>query len=190
MAVPAGARVCVECRAAMPWLPGPAPGAKPAAALAWSPVEFDGPARALVHALKFGGRTAAADVMAAQIAANAPPGLFTEGVLVPAPGHPGRARLRGFDHAQVLARRLGERVGLPVRAVLSRRADADRQVGAGRAQRLGRDLGIACARPLRGRVIVIDDVQTTGATMRACARALRDAGARPVAGVTYARAMG
>src|SRR4051812_42169588 len=185
LAVPAGIRVCADCRADTPWLarPAEAPGR-------WAPVAFDGPALALVHALKFGGRIAAADVMAAQIAANAPPGLFDDGgVLVPAPGAPGRVRLRGFDHADVLARRLAARTGLPVRAVLVR-GDEARQLGAGRAQRLGRDLRITARRPLAGRAIVVDDVCTTGATLAACARQLAAVGAQPVLGVTYARALG
>jgi len=185
VAVPAGIRVCTACRAETPWLARPAD--TPAT---WAPVAFDGPARALVHALKFGGRVAAADVMAAQIAANAPPGLFDGGgVLVPAPGAPGRVRLRGFDHADVLARRLAARTGLPVRAILVR-GEGSRQVGAGRTQRLRRDLRISARRPLAGRAIVVDDVCTTGATLVACARELAAVGAQPVLGVTYARALG
>ena len=188
----AGVRVCAVCRAEMPWLARPAAASaieEAAASSWWAPVAFDGPARALVHALKFGGRVAAADVMAAQIAANAPPGLFADGVLVPAPGEPGRVRLRGFDHADVLARRLAVRTGLPVRAVLVR-AGAGRQVGAGRSQRLRGDLGIRARRPLSGRAIVVDDVCTTGATLAVCARELAAVGAQPVIGVAYARALG
>src|SRR4051794_35782483 len=61
-AVRAASRLCAACRADTPWLPGPAETPQ-----RWAPVAFDGPGRALVHALKFGGRVAAADVMAAQI---------------------------------------------------------------------------------------------------------------------------
>jgi predicted amidophosphoribosyltransferase len=49
---------------------------------------------------------------------------------------------------------------------------------------------VTATRQVSGRIVVVDDVHTTGATLRACAQALRDAGATEVLGVTYARALG
>lgn len=149
---------------------------------------FDGPARELVHALKFRGRTAAADIMASQIAANAPAGLLEDGVLVPVPAHPANVRSRGFDQARLLARRLSARTGLRVAPVLVRHGRA-RQLGSGRARRLSQDLGVAAVRGVAGRAVLVDDVHTTGATLTACAGALRHAGASEVVAVTYARTL-
>lgn len=198
----AGERLCRACREELPWITNPCercglpvpcrscPGTHAAFSAAWSPVAFDGPARALVHALKFGGRPAAAHVMAAQMAANAPAGAFGEGAwLVGVPTHPARRRRRGFDQAQLLARALGRRTQLPVLAALSRHGPATRQLGAGRAAR-SRGVTVRATRPISGAVVLVDDVHTTGATLDACARALREAGATDVTAVTYARTLG
>jgi ComF family protein len=143
-----------------------------------------------VVALKFRGRLAAADVMAAQIAANAPPALLAGiDALVPVPPQRQRRRARGFDHAELIARALARRIGVPARRALERRGRA-RQLGAGRAQRLGARLEVAAPRPVAGRVALVDDVHTTGATLSACAAALRAAGAEEVVAATYARALG
>jgi ComF family protein len=199
----AGRRLCRECHGRLPWLRGPVcgrcalpvpcgppcPAERAAFSSAWSPVAFEGPARALVHALKFHGRTAAAELMAAHIAANAPPAVLAPAVtLVPAPTHPQRRRERGFDQAQLLARALARRTGLPALAALSRQGPATRQLGAGRAQRRS-GIRVAVRHAVAGPVVLIDDVHTTGATLDACAGALRRAGAGEVVAVAYARTL-
>ena len=183
-----GALLCRSCRGALPWL-APEPVAGTAFELAWAPLAYDGVARSLVHALKLRGLTAAADLMAAQIAAGAPAGLFEGRTLVPVPGNPRKRRARGFDPAERIARALAGRERLALRAVLSTRSGAESQVGAGRRQRLRRAAIDVAGRPPR-RVLLVDDVQTTGATLEACARALKRGGSETVVAVTYARTLG
>jgi predicted amidophosphoribosyltransferase len=199
-----GEPLCRGCRAALPWLPPdrcercglPRPcGTSCPAGLAafersWAPLAYDGTARALVHALKLRGMTSAADLMAAQIAATAPPELLTEGALVPVPGNPRRRRSRGFDPAESIARALRRRTGLPMRPLLRAAGGGAAQAGAGRRQRLRRSGARIEARgPVPERVVLVDDVHTTGATLDACARALRAAGADAVVAVIYARTL-
>jgi predicted amidophosphoribosyltransferase len=183
-----GAMLCRACRGALPWLP-PDPVRGVACELAWAPVAYDGAARALVHALKLRGLTATADLMAAQIAAGVPAELLADRTLVPVPGNPRKRRARGFDPAERIARALARRTGLPTRAVLRARAGAGSQVGAGREQRLRRAAINVAGKPPR-RALLVDDVQTTGATLEACARALKHAGSETVVAVTYARTLG
>jgi predicted amidophosphoribosyltransferase len=169
----------------------PCPARRAAWTRAWAPLAHDGPARALVGALKFRGRLAAADVMAAQVAANAPPALLRDATLVPVPAHPARRRSRGFDQAALLAGALGTRTGRSVAACLERTDEGARQLGAGRARRqAGGRLEVRCRGPAPAAVALIDDVHTTGATLDACARALRRGGARRVVAITYTRALG
>jgi predicted amidophosphoribosyltransferase len=201
----AGERLCRACRTGLVWLPAdrcprcglpnPCGTRCPARAAAfsqsWSPVVFDGTARALVHALKLRGMIAAADVMAAQIAATVPPTIVGDGALVPVPGHPRRRRARGFDQAERIAAALGHRAALPVVRCLTRGGAAPPQAGAGRGQRLHRIAGaIAVGGAAPERAILVDDVHTTGATLDACARALRAAGTTSAVAVTYARTLG
>lgn len=195
---PAGT-VCGACRRALRFigpacprcaLPAPC-GDCPARGAPWSraiaAVAFEGPARELVHALKYDRHLAAADVMAAPLArAVGPADGF---VLVPAPAHPARVRRQGFDHGVVLARALGARLGLPVVAALERHGPVLRQVEAGSAaeRRGAARVRLTARGPIPDRVLLVDDVHTTGATLRAGAAALRDAGARTVHVSSYAR---
>lgn len=193
--------LCAACRGALPWLRDPCPRCAlaapcgrrcPARAAAWQrawcPLEHRGPARALVVALKHRGALAAADAMAAQLAANAPPGLLEGVALVPVPVPALRRRARGHDHARRLAAALSRRTGLVVVPCL-RAVAAGRQVGLGAAarRRRARD-AVAAHGPAPVAAVLVDDVMTTGATLDACARALRGAGARRVDAIAYARA--
>jgi ComF family protein len=155
----------------------------------WAVVAYEGPARDLVRALKYRAAAGLAASMAAYMAQGAP--LDKAGALVPVPLHPARRRRRGFNQAELLARALARRSGLPVAACL-RRAGLDRgQVGRGRAARLsGPDGSIVARERAPPRAVLVDDVVTTGATLLACARALRAAGAEEVAAVVFARTPG
>src|SRR5204863_8034155 len=87
--------LCAACRSWLRWL-----GSEPALAAGvpvWAPLAYDGPARALVRALKFGDLPRMAGTMAAQIAANVPRGWLESGTLVPVPLHPARLRRRGYN---------------------------------------------------------------------------------------------
>src|SRR3954468_2287378 len=199
-----GDRLCPSCRSELPWLRGPrcprcalpvpcgghCPMAGSAVARAWTPVAFEGPARALVHALKFRGALGVADLMAAQMVATAPPGLLAEGVaLVPVPTPAVRRRRRGFDHAACLAAAIGARTGLEVVPCLRRAGPAPRQAGARRADRLaGGRVRVEATGPVPRRAVLVDDVHTTGATLRECARKLEGNGALQVTALAYARA--
>lgn len=196
--------LCGGCRRSLPWLAGErcprcglpgrcrrCPARAAAFDRAWAPLAHEGPARALVAALKFHGALPVAGLMAAQIAAGAPPGLLSGVALVPVPLHPARRRTRGLDQAARLARALGARTGCRVVECLRRSGPATRQLGADRTTRLdSRRLAIRAVGRSPPHVVLVDDVHTTGASLDACARALREAGAERVAAVTYARALG
>lgn len=145
---------------------------------------YRGAPRRLVAALKFSRLPAAAGFGARLISARAPAGLMA-GTLVPVPAAPLRVVARGIDPALELARALAELEGLSVQTPLRRR-DLGHQRGRGRAERLARPPVIhACAR-LAGDALLIDDVVTTGATLDACAAALRRAGAGRIAALALA----
>jgi ComF family protein len=184
--------LCLKCRSSLRRL-----AAEPAVLCGvrvWAPVAYAGPARELVRALKFRGALGVADGMAAQIVAGAPAGWLDSlapAALVPVPLHPWRVRRRGFNQARVLAAAVGRRAGLAVVDCLVRSGPAGTQVGRGRAERrAGPEGAIAARSPTPARAILVDDVATTGATLAACAAALRAAGAREVAGLAFARTPG
>lgn len=166
-----------------------------------SPVEmgfslgpYEGPLRVAVHELKYHGRRRVAGRLAeAIVAQDAARGLLSTGaVLVPVPLHPRRRRERGFNQAELLARELGCSLNLEVApAALVRRTDTPTQTGLSAARRRKNVAGAFAVRrraQIAGRVVVlVDDVVTTGATARACAQALREAGATAVRLLSAAR---
>jgi len=160
----------------------------------WAAVAYEGPARALVHGLKYRGAQGLARPMAAQMAAGAPVGLLAPpAALVPVPLHPRRRRRRGYNQAESLAVELSRRTGLPVADVLCRNGPAARQVGRGRYERLTAIAGTLELRPgarVPPEAILVDDVATTGATLSACAAFLLTVGSRSVRAATYARTPG
>lgn len=168
-------------------------GERPAFAGARSPYLYQGPAREVVHALKYSYLSALARPMAAlmvdYLGEEEP---IEADLLVPVPLHGRRRRLRGYNQSALLARELGRICGLPVdeRALLRRR-DTSPQARSADAEARRHNVADAFrAEPARvegRRILVIDDVMTTGATLDACAHALREAGAASVWALTFAR---
>jgi predicted amidophosphoribosyltransferase len=99
-----------------------------------------------------------------------------------------RRRMRGYDQAELLARAVARRGGLPVAALL-RRCPGPAQAGRAAGDRWAHPGFVALRRTERP-VLLVDDVATTGATLSAAARALRAAGAPEVHGLVVARAAG
>ncbi len=146
----------------------------------------------LVTALKFGARLGLARPLGAALggACARRGGWRDEGwVVVAVPAAPARLRRRGFDPAELLADALAARLDLP-RARALRRADGPRQVGRSRSSRRTSPPRVRPAGAAPARALLVDDVLTTGATLAACAGALRRAGATRVEAAVFARALG
>ena len=111
--------------------------------------------------------------------------------LVPVPLHPERRRKRGFNQSEEIATWLARRVGIPVMEGLRRVRPTVPQARLSRAERLRNlrgSLALAGGFDPRGkRLVICDDVFTTGATADACARILRRAGAEEIVALTVAR---
>ena len=148
---------------------------------------YDGALRRIVHALKYGRRPTIARRLGVLMRGSS--GDVTSGVdlAVPVPLHRRRRRERGFNQAEELARHLG----LPWADVLrrTRATPSQTDLPAGRRHGNVRDAFAMRRRAsVAGRrVLLVDDVCTTGATLEACARVLREAGASDVRALTAAR---
>ena len=147
-------------------------------AAAWA---YEGGPRALVLALKVGGLRGAAEPMGAALAVTCRRERLAPDVVTWVPARRRDISIRGFDHAEVLARALARRLGSPCRSLLGRRGSQPDQAGLDRARRLVNLRDAFKAREsVAGRVLLVDDLVTTGATASACATALRRAGASGV----------
>lgn len=175
-----GAAPCGRCAAAMrppPRLPAP-PGLDSCVAV----LAYEGAGRELVARLKYRNARASLPALARAIAS------LVDGagidVVTWVPTTPARRRQRGFDQARLLAGAVARRLGRPCRPFLLRRGPA--QTGQPIARRRVGPRFEVTAVP-RGRVLVVDDVITSGATMAAAASALRRAGAAEVHAAAAAR---
>lgn len=202
-----GAVLCASCREALPRIEPPlcarcgAPTAWPvvrcrecagrrlAFAEARAAVAYDDRVRALVAHWKEHGLRRVAD-LGAELVLSAVPRPEARAVTF-VPGDADRTRDRGHHPAERLAKALAETWELPLEPLLRRTRRAERQRGLARADRRRNVAGAfaATARAVPARVVLVDDVYTSGATANAAASALRLAGARSVAVVTFARAI-
>ena len=111
-------------------------------------------------------------------------------VVVPVPMHRAKLRRRGYNQAELLARALAKRIGVRCEtALLTKKRDHGAQSRLARSERAAnvRDAFQASPRAASRRILLVDDVITTGETIRACAKALADAGAKRVAAAVVAK---
>lgn len=150
--------------------------------------DYDGALGAIIHAVKYQGRRSLARRLSTLMREAGADLLAGADLVIPVPLHGSRRRARGFNQASDLARHLG----LPVRHALRRVRPTPTQTSLPAARR-HRNVRGAFAVTRVGRhlagstVVLVDDVCTTGATLDACARVLKEAGVREVRALTAAR---
>jgi len=171
-------RVCRECRR-LPLEERAEGGA---------PFIHDGTAMKLVYALKYGGVRAAAIPLAYGMAGRLPECVDA---LVPVPLHRRRLRERGFNQARVLCEEIVQETGLPILDALERTVATKQQMKLGADERRVNVAGaFEVVEPVAGlRLVLVDDVRTTGMTAKACAKALYENGALDVYILTATLAM-
>ncbi|HET7088154.1 MAG TPA: ComF family protein [Anaerolineae bacterium] len=153
---------------------------------------FDGRMRHAIHAFKYQGLATLADPLGDALASFWLAAPAPARAIAPVPLHPQRQRERGYNQAELLARRVGRKADLPIYAGALRRVRATAvQMTLGAEERRANVAGaFRCSTDvLRGAaVLLIDDVCTTGATLDACALALKEGGVTAVYGLVLARA--
>ena len=158
---------------------------------AYSFGSYEGELREMIHLLKYGRIQTLASPLGRLLALALPRDERFDAI-VPMPLHWRKRWQRGFNQSDLLARELGRRIHVPVRRALRRVRNTAAQAGLTNAKRRLNVSGAFRAKKagsLAGKkVLLIDDVMTTGATAASCARALKMAGAQAVTLLTVARA--
>ena len=194
------APVCAKCGLPLPYPVGegawcaPCHARPPAYDAARAAFVYDEDSRALVLQLKHAGRTDTLKAFGRWMRRAGGPLVETADAIVPVPLHPSRLRKRRFNQSFLLARTLSEASGVRLEPhALARTRRTSTQGGKsarGRARNVAGAFKVradAKDRLKEARLILVDDVHTTGATLEACARALKRAGARDVTAITLAR---
>ena len=204
-----GAFICDDCQAALPVIGSPRchrcgnPGPNPCLCIAeatriWpldgmrSVFEFESPVREAILALKYSNLRSVGETLSGYLEEMLAQDDLAFDLIVPVPLHKRRLRQRGYNQSEVIARHVGKMTGTIVEAKTLRRVTyAGPQARAASADE--RRTNVAQAFQFEGgslvgvKIAVIDDVTTTGATLRACATALKRGGAAEVWGITVAR---
>ena len=151
-----------------------------------APLKYEGVGKEIVHALKYRGYTRVVDRLMVPLMEEGLGGLFD--VVVPVPLHRARRRRRGFNQAELVARALSKKLEVPFSDKLEavrRTRDQVKLSASGRRENVR-----GAFRPrgtIRGSVLLVDDVFTTGATLSAGAGALNNAGAEEVHALSFCR---
>lgn len=159
-----------------------------------APFRYEGSVRQAILALKYGGIRAAAaqlgNTLADYLEGNPLPGE----IVAPVPMHASRRRERGYNQAELLAERVARQCGIwyqPDTLLRTRRVDPQAGIGSGigRAANVADSVAVSGGSDLKDkRVILVDDVATTGSTLDTCAAVLKEAGAASVWCLTLAAA--
>ena len=191
--------LCPRCGLPQSGLPQSSPILCPACA-GWqaeidgirSPFRFDGVIRQAIHELKYRNLRAIAGLFARLLNDYLVTNLVPGEVVVPVPLHPKRLRERGYNQSHLLAQELAKLTKLPLIddcLIRERHAPPQARTATASERRTNVANAFSCRdQRLKGKqVLLIDDVSTSGATLEACARALKQAGATSVWGLVLAR---
>ena len=156
-----------------------------------APFAYEGPVRESLHRYKFGGVTAYARTYAEFIAKCIDENEISCDIITWVPLSRRRLRKRGYDQVRLLAEELSQILHKPAEKLLVKRVDTKPQSGTGSAEkRRANAAGVyACPQPDRiegKRILLVDDIVTTGATLCECAKMLHTAGAAEICGVAVA----
>ena len=186
--------LCQRCQRELPWISGPAAEQKPEfVSLCASPLWYEGAVRASFHRFKFKGRSGYAQVygrLTAQCVRDHLSGRYD--LITWVPVSPKTLRRRGYDQAQLLAQETARALAAQAVPLLEKTRDTPPQssLTQGR-QRRANVAGVYTApHPAQvagQRVLLLDDILTTGATLNEAARTLRQAGARQVVAAAFCR---
>ena len=153
-----------------------------------APLRYEGVGKEIVHSLKYRGYTTVVERLAAPLMLGVLDGGDRFDGVIPVPLHRSRLRKRGFNQAEVLARGVAKEINAPVSDTLQVVRRTRDQVELSAAERRANVEGAYSARGrVRGRILLIDDVFTTGATMSACSEILLRAGAGEVHALSLCR---
>ncbi|MGI6168133.1 MAG: ComF family protein [Christensenellales bacterium] len=180
---------CPACNAKLCYLH--APSALAEGIFAFSVVEYKPPVSLMIQKLKYDGARYLSPALGSLLLRAYPLPNFPADALSAVPIHPRRQKQRGFNQSDLLAACLSEQTGLPLLQGLSRRINTPPQTGlSAEKRRQNVQNAFLATKEVQGKhILLIDDVLTTGSTIRECARALLLSGAAGVSALCVAKSI-